>query len=135
MARMAEERTRVDFNAPRSLVERADTVAELLDISRTQLLVEALRDELDARLSDTQFQREIKQAYYDGRIEFETVETALGTEEALRVKLLRESITRDAPEPHLEGDLPPQDAFYEGDEPLPEWMPDEPEESDDPSAS
>ena len=127
---MAEEQTRVDFNAPRSLVERADTVAALLDISRTQLLVDALREELDACLSDEQFLQEVKQAYYDGRIEFEAVETMLGTEEAARLQLLRESLTRDAPEPVLEGDLPTQDAFYDGEGPLPEWTPDETAETE-----
>lgn len=127
---MAEEQTRVDFNAPRSLVERADTVAALLDISRTQLLVDALREELDACLSDEQFLQEVKQAYYDGRIEFEAVETMLGTEEAARLQLLRESLARDAPEPVLEGDLPTQDAFYDGKGPLPEWTPDETAETE-----
>lgn len=130
---MAEKKTRVDFNAPRSLVERADAVADLLGISRTQLLVEALRDELDSRLSDEQLRQKLKQAYYDGRIQFETVEAMLGTEEALRLKLLRESLTRDAPEPQLQGDLPTQEAFYDGDEALPIWTPDETEEADDSS--
>ena len=130
---MAEKKTRVDFNAPRSLVERADAVADLLGISRTQLLVEALRDELDSRLSDEQLRQKLKQAYYDGRIQFETVEAMLGTEEALRLKLLRESLTRDTPEPQLQGDLPTQEAFYDGDEALPTWTPDETEEADDSS--
>jgi len=40
-------KTRVDFNAPRSLVERADSVVEILDISRTRLLIDALEDELE----------------------------------------------------------------------------------------
>lgn len=119
---MAENKTRVDFNAPESLVERADAVADLLDISRTQLLVEALRDELETRLSDEQFQRQLRQAYYDDRLDFETVEAMLGTEEALRLQLLQESLTRDAPEPRLDGELPTQAEFYDG--PVPEWTPD-----------
>lgn len=132
---MAEKKTRVDFNAPRSLVEQADAVADLLDISRTQLLIEALRDELDTRLSNDQVQQELKQAYYDGRIEFETVEKLLGTEEALRLKLLRESLTRDVPEPSLEGEPPTQEAFYDGDEEFPEWTPDETTDGNDSSLS
>lgn len=132
MTEMAERKTRVDFNAPKSLVERADAVAELLDISRTQLLIEALRGELDARLSDERFQQTLKQAYYDNRIEFETVEAMLGTEKALRLKLLRESLDRDAPEPQLEGELPTQKEFYDGD--LPEWTPDEDDEASERSS-
>jgi len=38
------KKTRVDFNAPRSLVERADSVVEILT-SRTRLLIDALEDE------------------------------------------------------------------------------------------
>lgn len=120
---MAENKTRVDFNAPESLVERADVAADLLDISRTQLLVEALRDELESRLSDEQFQRQLRQAYYDDRLDFETVETMLGTEEAIRLQLLRASLTRDTPEPRLDGELPTQAEFYDGS--VPEWTPDE----------
>lgn len=120
---MAEERTRVDFNAPQSLVERADALADLLDISRTQLLIDALRSELDSRLSDEHIQQKLKQAYYDERLSFDTVEAMLGTEEALRLKLLRASLTRDPPEPQLEGRLPTQTEFYDGE--LPEWKPSE----------
>jgi hypothetical protein len=45
---MAEEKTRIDLNAPKSLVERADSVVEILDISRTRLLIDALEDEVEA---------------------------------------------------------------------------------------
>ena len=120
---MAKQKTRVDFNAPESLVAQADAVADLLDISRTQLLIEALREELDSRLSDEQFQQMLKQAYYDDQISFETVETILGTEEAVRLQLLAASLDRDAPEPQLEGTLPTQSDFYNGE--VPEWQPDE----------
>ena len=60
---MAEQRTRVEFNAPESSIAQADAVADLPDISRTQLLIEALCEELDSRLSDEQFQQMLKQAY------------------------------------------------------------------------
>ena len=52
-----EEKTRVDFNAPTSLVERADSVIEILDISRTRLLIDALEDDLPR-----------DEAFYDGEI-------------------------------------------------------------------
>jgi len=99
---MAEEKTRVDFNAPRSLVERADSVVEILDISRTRLLIDALEDELEEMMAtDEEFRRRLSDAYYDGRIGYDTVEAVLGREEALRMKLLRESIDRTPPEPHF----------------------------------
>lgn len=129
---MAEKKTRVDFNAPASLVERADTIAALLDVSRTQLLIDALRDEIDDLAADEGFQRRLREAYYAEGIEFDVVESILGTEEAMRMKLLRASLTREPPEPRMDSDLPANAEFYEGE--LPEWTPDgesDDEESDD----
>jgi len=117
---MSEEKTRVDFNAPTSLVERADTIAGLLQVSRTQLLVEALRDELEALATDEQLQRLVSDAYYADELDFETVESILGTEDAMRMSLLRASLDRDPPEPQIE-DVPSPAEFYEGD--VPEWTP------------
>ncbi|MCD2201020.1 hypothetical protein LPA44_14120 [Halobacterium sp. KA-4] len=82
---MAEEKTRVDFNAPRSLVERADRAADLLDVSRTQLLIDALQDELAELTDNDEFRARLKQAYYDGRADYQTIEDLLGTEAAMRV--------------------------------------------------
>ena len=128
MAEMSEEKTRVDFNAPASLVEQADAVADLLGVSRTQLLVDALRDELDDLAADDGFRRRLEAAYYDGRVDFEVVESVLGTDAAMRTKLLRESLDRDPPEPRLDGDLPSDTAFYDGDRPT--WTPEEDAEKD-----
>lgn len=119
---MSEERTRVDFNAPQSLVDQADRAADILDVSRTQLLIEALQDELAALTEDEQFQQRLTEAFYDGRTDYQTIEALLGTEEALRLKLLRESIDREPPEPQLDGDLPSTSDFYDGE--INEWTPD-----------
>ena len=116
---MAEEKTRVDFNAPKSLVERADSVVEILDISRTRLLIDALEDELETLSNDEEFRRRLSDAYYDDRVEYDTVEAILGREEAMRLKLLRESIDRTPAVPELEDDLPSDDVFYDGE--IPEW--------------
>ncbi|MBX0296698.1 hypothetical protein [Haloarcula nitratireducens] len=116
---MSGEKTRVDFNAPKSLVERADSVVEILDISRTRLLITALEDELDALANDKEFYRRLSDAYYEERIDHETVEAILGREEAMRMKLLRASIDRTPPGPQLEDDLPDDEVFYDGD--VPEW--------------
>ena len=116
---MAGEKTRVDFNAPKSLVERADSVVEILDISRTRLLIDALEDELEALANDEEFRRRLSDAYYDGRVEYDTVEAVLGREEAMRMKLLRASIDRTPAVPQLEDDLPRDEAFYDGE--ITEW--------------
>ena len=119
----SKEKTRVDFNAPTPLVEQVDGIADLLDISRTQLLIDALRDEIDDLASDEGFKRELTNAYYDGRIEFDLVESVLGTEEAMRLKLLQDSLDREPPEPQLDGELPDRDEFYDGE--VSTWTPDD----------
>ena len=126
---MAEEKTRVDFNAPASIVERADIVAELLDISRTRLLIDALQDELDELVNDEGFRSHLRDAYYDEQIGFQTVKSMLGQEEAMRMKLLRASIDRDPPEPQLKAELPSNDEFYDGEVPV--WRSDEAADNDD----
>lgn len=126
---MAEEKTRVDFNAPASIVERADNVAELLDISRTQLLIDALQDELDELVSDEEFRSHLRDAYYDERVEFQTVKSVLGQEEAMRMQLLRASIDREPPEPQLKAELPTDEEFYDGEVPV--WKSDEPGDNED----
>ena len=114
---MVEKKTRVDFNAPTSLVERADSVVEILDISRTRLLIDALEDELEELAADEEFRRRLSDAYYNGRIGYDTVQAVVGREEALRMKLLQESIDRTPAEPHLEDELPSDDTFYDGEIP------------------
>lgn len=118
---MSKEKTRVDFNAPASLVERADAVADLLGISRTQLLVDALRDEIDELATEEAFRRKLKTAYYEGEVDVEVVEAVLGTEEAMRMRLLRDSLAREPPEPVRESGLPEGPDFYDGE--LSEWTP------------
>jgi len=128
---MAEEKTRVDFNAPKSLVERADSAIEILDISRTRLLIDALEDELEELANDEEFQRRLSDAYYDGRVDYDTVEAILGREEAMRLKLLRESIDRTPAIPTLKDGLPSDDAFYDGE--VSEWTDSNSADSDDES--
>ncbi|TQQ83653.1 hypothetical protein EGH24_02360 [Halonotius terrestris] len=124
----AEEKTRVDFNAPASLVDRADAVADLDGESRTQLLIEALRRELDERTGDEAFRRRLREAYYADEVEFSVVESVLGTEDAMRMQLLKESLDRDPPEPQVAESLPSDAAFYDGD--VPTWTPDGDEDTD-----
>ena len=126
---MSEEKTRVEFDAPKSLVEHIDTVAEVLDISRTQLLIDALENKLDELATEETFRRRLSNAYYDGRTDYDTVETILGREEATRLKLLRASIDQTFAIPELNDDLPSDDTFYDGE--VAEWNASGPSESSD----
>ena len=111
---MSEEKTRVEFDAPKSLVDRIDTVAEVLDIPRTRLLIDALENKLDELANEETFRRRLSNAYYDDRTDYDTVKTILGREEAMRLKLLRESIDQTSAIPELKDDLPSDDSFYDG---------------------
>ncbi len=134
MAVMSEGKTRVDFNAPESLVERADAIADLLSISRTQLIIDALSDKMGEVTTDEEIKRRVSDAYYQGRIDFETVELLLGTEEAMRMKLLRASLDRDPPAPQVSADLPTDEEFYDGE--VTEWEPaDQTDTSSTPSSN
>lgn len=119
---MSDGKTRVDFNAPESLVREADVVSDLLDTSRTTLLIEGLRKELDDVVSDEGFQRRLREAFYAGRVDVEAVATVLGTEEASRIKRLRESLDREPPTGDAEVvDFQSREEFYDGD--VPAWTP------------
>jgi hypothetical protein len=124
----ADEKTRVDFNAPASLVDRADAVADLDGESRTQLLIEALRSELDERTDDESFRRRLREAYYDDEVEFSVVESVLGTEDAMRLQLLKRSLDREPPEPAVAESPPSDAAFYDGE--VPTWTPEGDENSE-----
>lgn len=100
---MREKKTRVAFNAPRSLVDR---VVEILDISRTRLLIDTLEDELGSLANDEGFRRRLSDAYYDGRVDYDTVEMLLGREGAIRMKLLGASIDGTPAEPKLTEESP-----------------------------
>lgn len=126
---MSEEKTRVEFDAPKSLIERVDTVAEVLDIPRTRLLIEALENKLDELANEKTFRRRLINAYYDGRVDYDTVETILGREEAMRLKLLRTSIDQTSAIPELKDDLPSDDTFYDGE--VVEWSASSSSESSD----
>lgn len=126
---MEEDTTRVNFNAPESLVEEADTVAELLGESRTQLLIDGMRKELEDVVGDESFQRRVREAYYEDEIDFATVRDALGTDEAIRVRLLKESLAREVPAPDADDvDILSDGGFYDGD--VSTWTPDDDSDSD-----
>ncbi len=116
---MKNEKTRVDFNAPSSLVERADIIADLLDTSRTQLLIEGLRKEISNRISDSSLQHKVREKFYNDEIDFDVVQSIFGTDEAIRMNLLRDSLDRDPPIPKREIEHPTQEEFYEGK--IPRW--------------
>lgn len=69
---------------------------------KTRAEFDALCDKLDDLLADDEFQHRLETTYYAERVGFETVESMLGTDEAIRMKLLRDSLDREPPKPQGE---------------------------------
>jgi hypothetical protein len=109
---ITEERTRVDFNAPKPSSNAL--TASVNSLYRTRLLINALEDKLTALVDDEEFRQRLSRAYCDGRVDDDTVEAILGREEAMRLKLLRESIDQRIAILQVGDDLPSADAFYNG---------------------
>jgi len=87
------KKKRVQFRAPRGLVDRADALATVFETDRTDILISALRDYLrDAGHSD-EVKQEIAEAFYDDDITFEELKALVGHEEAANFRLLKEQLT------------------------------------------
>ena len=91
---MSSEKKRVQFRAPHHLVDRADALAALLGVDRTDILVTALREYLQDAADDTLGQ-EIAAAYYDDKISFGQLTELLGAEEAANVRVLKQQLDEE----------------------------------------
>lgn len=92
MSSGSEGKRRVQFRAPRRLVERADALATVLETDRTDILTTALRDYLRETAHDDDVEQEIAGAYYDGHITFEQLKELVGHEEAANFHVLKEQL-------------------------------------------
>lgn len=101
---------RVHFNSPAELVERLDSLAELFDTDRTDLLIEAIREYVQETAETEEFQRLVAERYYDDRLAFEEVRRLVGAETAQRFRLLKADLDGDA----LELDAPDDVDVYGG---------------------
>lgn len=87
------DKKRVQFRAPRGLVERADTLAAVFETDRTDILISALREYLrDAAHSD-EVKQEVAEAFYDDEISFEELKSLVGHEEAANFRLLKHQLS------------------------------------------
>ncbi|MCX2819078.1 hypothetical protein EGH25_06900 [Haladaptatus sp. F3-133] len=85
-----------------------DSVADIFDKDRTDLLVEAIREYLEETAESESFQELVADRYYDDRIGFETVKQLVGAEDAHR--LLKSDLQDEALDVS-----PPEDVdIYEG---------------------
>ena len=92
---MSSEKKRVQFRAPNRLIERADALATVLGDDRTDVLVTALREYLQAATHDDALTQEIAATYYDGVISDEQLNALVGAEEAANLRVLKQQLDDD----------------------------------------
>lgn len=110
-----KDTSRVQFVADSSLVAQTDAVAEIVDMSRTDLIKRALHAYLTEKREEEQFKRQAQEAYIDGQLDDDTFRRALGTEELLTVKQLQqafETLGEGVPNSKETPEIPSDSEFY-----------------------
>jgi len=92
---MSSDKKRVQFRAPRRLVERTDALAAVLGEDRTDVLVTALREYLQDATHDDALLQEIAAAYYDDEIGYDQLKALVGAEEAANFRVLKQQLNDD----------------------------------------
>ncbi|WP_135827822.1 hypothetical protein [Halorussus halobius] len=92
---MSADKRRVQFRAPSRLIERADSLADVLGSDRTDILTTALREYLRDAAHDDEVKQEIAGAYYDDEISFEQLKSLVGTEEAANFRVLKRQLDEE----------------------------------------
>lgn len=101
---------RVHFISPAELVDRLDSVAELYDKDRTDVLIEAIREYVQETAETDEFQRLVAERFYADRLQFAEVKQLVGAETAQRLRLLK----ADLQSPPLEIGQPTDEDIYGG---------------------
>ncbi|WP_129115003.1 hypothetical protein [Halegenticoccus tardaugens] len=91
----SERKKRVQFRAPRGLVERADALATVFETDRTDILTNALRKYLREASHDDDIKQEIAGAYYDNGITFQQLKELVGHEEAANFRVLKNQLSEE----------------------------------------
>jgi len=79
----------IHLQSPEYLVERLDTIADLMGTDRTTLLVEAMREYIGGRADSDSFQQRVATALYQDERDFETATQLVGAEQAQHPSLLK----------------------------------------------
>lgn len=92
---MSSEKKRVQFRAPRRLVDQADALATVMGEDRTDVLVTALREYLQEATHDDALTQEIAAAYYDDDLSYDDLESLVGAEAAANLRVLKQQLDAD----------------------------------------
>jgi predicted DNA-binding protein len=78
--------SKVNFRLPEELIEKADVAAQITHKNRTEIIIEALREYLEAIEDTDAFKEDIVELYLDGQIGFETLREFIGRQDAESVR-------------------------------------------------
>ena len=92
---MGVKTTRVNFNFPERLVERADALGAVEGRDRTEIVVAALREYLRDATADEEVVQEVAGAYYDDDIDFEQLRALVGPEKAGNLRVLKRQLDEE----------------------------------------
>jgi len=95
MSSGSEDKRRVQFRAPRGLVERTDVLATVLETDRTDVIISALREYLRDAAHNDELKQEIAEAYYEDDISFEQLKNLVGHEEAANFRVLKTQLEEE----------------------------------------
>lgn len=92
MGSETREKQRVQFRAPESVVQQADTLATVLETDRTSVILSALQEYVRDASQDEDLKQELADAYYDDDITFNELKAVVGHEEAVNFRVLKEQL-------------------------------------------
>jgi predicted DNA-binding protein len=78
--------SKVNFRLPEELIKKADVAAQITHKNRTEIIIEALREYLEAIEDTDAFKEDIVELYLDGQIGFETLREFIGRQDAESVR-------------------------------------------------
>lgn len=78
--------TKVNFRLPDDLLEKADVAAEVTHKNRTEIIVEALNEYLQAVEDEDEFKEAVVELYLDEEITFETLRRFVGRQDAESIR-------------------------------------------------
>ncbi|WP_353635036.1 hypothetical protein ABSL23_05840 [Halobacterium sp. NMX12-1] len=95
MGSETREKQRVQFRAPESVVQQADTLATVLETDRTSVILSALQEDVRDASHDDDLKQELADAYYDDDITFDELKAVVGHEEAANFRVLKEQLDEE----------------------------------------
>ncbi len=86
--------TRVNFRIPEELLEKTDAAAKVTHRTRTDILIDALREYLADVEDEAAFKEEIVELYLEEEIDYDVLKAFIGRQDAASVRASRSILDR-----------------------------------------